>query len=121
MANYYWSIGGRDSSIVDKKGDFQVLGFAGVEHLKEAVDADDSRARRSRGGHQGRRRVRRRAAADAEQRRRLNETEADAVERRQAEADAEKRWRDALRERETEADAVARRRAEADGESAPPQ
>ena len=65
---------------------------------------------------------RRRAVADAEKRRRLKKTEADAVERRQAEADAEKRWRDALRSRETEADAVARRRrAEADGESAPPQ
>ena len=60
---------------------------------------------------------RRRAAADAEQRRRLNETEADAVERRRAEADAEQRWRDALRARETEADAVERRRAEADGEA----
>ena len=46
----------------------------------------------------------------------MNETEADAVERRQAEADAEKRWRDALRARETEADTVARRRAEADGD-----
>ena len=60
---------------------------------------------------------RRRAAADAEQRRRLNETEADAVERRRAEADAEQRWRDALRAHETEAHAVERRRAEADGEA----
>ena len=39
------------------------------------------------------------------------------MERRWAEADAEQRWRDALRARETEADAVERRRAEADGEA----